>query len=1234
MFTALKDILSWLLGFGAEQTTLRITKLLVFPIKSCKGTSVQETRYTPEGLENDRTIAIIDAKSHSAVTARELSKMLLIHPQIRYDSTDLYGGTIDISFPQDSDCQAFSIPLNPDDELLESWPLAEDVRVWSSRNDGHIIRSIDPDAIFGPDTPSETISNFLGRNVLLVRKGPRPRAVVATPAFPDLKTTTAFQDGYPLLIASESSLRDITRHIRTAATDEDGKLKIYGLNKEVWKDKEFAMERFRPNIVINGDDALPYDEERWEEIKVGELSSGDAGKILLIPNMDIETAEPDKSVPSQNIPFTDDAYWSQYVLLFDSPSDVSSLISPHDIRRAIDEAPENLETLITVLSTRLFTLITDHTFPSPPTSSFSPVANITATWGSVSGTERRDPTKEALNCFRVLGRILPVVFEADNSFENDVFWKRKRTNVDADIGTDRTGPQFVIEEDDSDDEGRPSRQPAAGTARPNAVTNEQLEKPLAEKLLSSTIDLMFCCGFTLPSKLQVDHHKINYTIWERGIGSSVDVVGNSQLDSNKAEVLRFLEILLSKTIYTSPNSLLLISNPYVSQLVHDHHTPRRLVLPMLCSLLNTAMNSGSYSNAARAPLTAMGSVGSMVNGVGGMVTNLPYQHLIMRDDAGPALVSLSFGVLLSLLDYQAAEARDIISGGEAVTSPIVPSPSTSDVSAAPTAVTNSFRYFLAKLHRPSDLDYILNGILGILGHHISATHNMLPGSRKIVPHTLETFLFLWKMIELNKKFRSHVFESDRLGDVLSYLLVFCLEHKEKPQHHGLVRALSYIVQCLSAETDFGNQLSQPIPSRVSIPSRWVTQGDLGDFFVTSIYWMVATTSGQLNFLYPALIIALANAAPSLTNLQVTSSNRLVQLFASFSNPSFLLSDESHPRLVFFILEVLNQIIFHQFSSNPNLAYAILRSHKTFENLGTFTLSKGLREIRRVKEAKEEAERIQAGKGGDKGKGVERTTSARSSIRAHSPGSRVSLTDDQSIEKAPLSRSTSEFVIRSSQDEVADRPIPIPETPTERSLSSLQIASPPSVSGISEKARGKMKAGQIHGDDEFDPELERIAAVGVGRNGFVPTQEWVTSWQESLPLDTVLVVISELLPKVRELQASSSQSKTTSAILDYLKMVEIKTVLPSAPPLIPRRFQWSDASLVWLSSLIWGEIFVKGTSPLGIWNSTNVKLFGVRHTPQTRGVSNFVGGLLSSATGSPATPPDPRVNHSRRPSRQS
>jgi hypothetical protein len=64
--------------------------------------------------------------------------------------------------------------------------------------------------------------------------------------------------------------------------------------------------------------------------------------------------------------------------------------------------------------------------------------------------------------------------------------------------------------------------------------------------------------------------------------------------------------------------------------------------------------------------------------------------------------------------------------------------------------------------------------------------------------------------------------------------------------------------------------------------------------------MVATTSGTLTSIYPALIIALSNSAPYFKNLTVVASTRLIQLFKSFMNPLFLLSDEGHPRLLFFM----------------------------------------------------------------------------------------------------------------------------------------------------------------------------------------------------------------------------------------------------------------------------------------------------------------------------------------------
>lgn len=168
------------------------------------------------------------------------------------------------------------------------------------------------------------------------------------------------------------------------------------------------------------------------------------------------------------------------------------------------DAPENVATLIHVVSARLFNSISDHTFPSPSNTSVAAYASSFIKSATVS--QEKNATKEVLNCLRILQRILPVVFEIEgesNTFEQEVLWKKEE------VREDTGAPQFVIEDDDeSDREGE--------TAHPtvNQQKTKMLLPSLGERLLSAVTDLMFCCGFTLPTTIQVDHHKINYVIWQ------------------------------------------------------------------------------------------------------------------------------------------------------------------------------------------------------------------------------------------------------------------------------------------------------------------------------------------------------------------------------------------------------------------------------------------------------------------------------------------------------------------------------------------------------------------------------------------------------------------------------------------------------------------------------------------------------------------------------------------------
>lgn len=180
------------------------------------------------------------------------------------------------------------------------------------------------------------------------------------------------------------------------------------------------------------------------------------------------------------------------------------------VRRGLLEAPENIATLIRVVTARLFNLVSDHTFPSPVNASV--VAYASSFIRNSTGTSERSTTKEVLNCIRVLQRVLPVVFEADgesSTFELEVLWKIEEVEEVSDEASGSEEPQFVIQdEDESDNEGE-------GAPRPEASSLKKKRKlpSLGERLFGCIIDLLFCCGFTLPTKIQVDHYKINYVIW-------------------------------------------------------------------------------------------------------------------------------------------------------------------------------------------------------------------------------------------------------------------------------------------------------------------------------------------------------------------------------------------------------------------------------------------------------------------------------------------------------------------------------------------------------------------------------------------------------------------------------------------------------------------------------------------------------------------------------------------------
>lgn len=186
------------------------------------------------------------------------------------------------------------------------------------------------------------------------------------------------------------------------------------------------------------------------------------------------------------------------------------------------------------------------------------------------------PERDALNCVRVLTRILPYVYEAEalQPWEERFFWgaRRKRTRRSA-----------VANEVLFDGDG--------GGGSPDRERVEEFEdaRPLGEELVDTLVELMFFSGLTLP-RVENGKPKVTYAIWQSGVGCNSSVATTKELESNRIEILRLLLTMVGKSMYMTPGVL-----PQRGVRVLTHMctcSDKQVVLSVLCSLLNTVSPVG------------------------------------------------------------------------------------------------------------------------------------------------------------------------------------------------------------------------------------------------------------------------------------------------------------------------------------------------------------------------------------------------------------------------------------------------------------------------------------------------------------------------------------------------------------------------------------------------------------------------------------------------------------------
>ena len=180
------------------------------------------------------------------------------------------------------------------------------------------------------------------------------------------------------------------------------------------------------------------------------------------------------------------------------------------------------------------------------------------------------------------------------------------------------------------------------------------------------------------------------------------------------------------------------------------------------------------------------------------------------------------------------------------------------------------------------------------------------------------------------------------------------------------------------------------------------------------------------------------------------------------------------------LEIFNSIIAYHPSDNPNLIYALLRAHRTFEDLGTFTLARGLRDVRRI----EEQSNAHDTKGKSRAAEEEYDQPHQEKQRLLERENALGISSrDQSDDNLTEVR----VIPREQEPEGHAEEVPLTQPLMSPSIEQAMFSGLPTA--VSEKARGKMPERRSTSLDT-DSSLDRTTATAVGWNGFVPTQEWV------------------------------------------------------------------------------------------------------------------------------------------------
>ncbi|XP_059052108.1 protein HID1 [Achroia grisella] len=678
---------------------------------------------------------------------------------------------------------------------------------------------------------------------------------------------------------------------------------------------------------------------------------------------------------------------------------------------------------------------------------------------------------------------------------------------------------------------------------PAASENDSV--PLAQSLINAVCDLLFCPDFTVASTKRSGPERAEELssldsceyIWAGGVGFARSPARSAPHEAARAELLRLLLTCFSETIYKPAPHTATHHNKWIAYLTSPDN---RHALPLFTSLLNTVC---SYD-----PV-----------GLG-----LPYNHLLFADTLEP-LVEVALQILIVTLDHDTSN--------------------TVNEETDESLPDNLFINYLSRIHRDEDFQFALRGVTRLLNNPLAQTY--LPNSAKKVNLHQELLVLFWKMCDYNKKFMYYVLKSSDVLEVLVPILYHLNDSRADQSRVGLMHIGVFILLLLSGERNFGVRMNKPYTATIpmDIP---VFTGTHADLLVVVFHKIITTGHQRLQPLFDCLLTILVNVSPYLKTLSMVASTKLLHLLEAFSTPWFLFSQPHHHHLVFFLLEMFNNMIQYQFDGNSNLVYTIIRKRSVFHSLANLphehaAIARSLTAAR--------------ARPAPPALALPRSRSAESVPEAAMEGSRPALPAEPGTLNATLADTPA---IATMTERESAHPPPLEAearggSPGRRLL--------PTATSDSAQANGSDPAPDRHTVNHRDSIRvssggsggESVSGGECGEGGeggeWRPSSEWVGSWRGKLPLQTIMRLLQVLVPQVEKICIDKGLTDE-SEILRFLQHGTLVGLLPVPHPILIRKYQANAGTAAWFRTYMWGVIYIRNVDP-PIWYDTDVKLFEIQ-----------------------------------------